>query len=376
MLALGLALVAHVPHYTAARDGCFRFEGDPTVSQSFYVEGSGGVEVPLQNQRQPFDQRGGELVDFDAVLRDAVDLSTFALYVGCGGCHKQDALPTAPRDDRAYKPAVLEPFTQTVYRSVLPDERPQFNASALRRCTAGAFTVRVVDYANRTDGRALVWAAVVGKAEAFSALELVRFPLYVLTNHAFWNELGWTKFVALFVAAPLLLLAWRVAYRGCGCFARPGATARGEPRQVAYVAAFLGFTWAAVEQLIHLAYAQARASVDGALAAGLAVALLPNLLGLAVATSGWRGLDTPSLGVWYSLLELGAGVALLFVFGAGFFLGPAGLLLAGLLRCCEQGTGRVVVVPRAPSPGARGPLAGFKMVSVSDLRAYRTIPGA
>ena len=89
-----------------------------------------------------------------------------------------------------YEPAVIEPFTQTRYGSVFPKEQRKYNSSGLRYdvCDQGHFTIRLVDYMNRTDAEPIVWGAVIGLSERFTFEELFLFPLFVLRNHgSSWN---------------------------------------------------------------------------------------------------------------------------------------------------------------------------------------------
>ena len=73
---------------------------------------------------------------------------------------------------------------QTLYRSVF-EKGPQrtFNASLLHPdvCPEKHFTVRLWDHGNRTDGKPIVWGAVIGLGEQFTFLEIVEFPTYVST---------------------------------------------------------------------------------------------------------------------------------------------------------------------------------------------------
>eukprot|EP00966_Prymnesium_polylepis_P326814 7382707-Prymnesium_polylepis.1 len=55
-------------------------------------DGSGGYEIHISNDSTPIDYRNEELVDFDVVLRDPIDPTTYSVYVGCGGCYPSDPI--------------------------------------------------------------------------------------------------------------------------------------------------------------------------------------------------------------------------------------------------------------------------------------------
>ena len=109
---LGLFLVVaytHVPNLGGCRDSCCVPEHHHDVSQAFYFSDSGGFELDISD----LDVAGGEVLNIDVVLRDAVDQSTYTVTVGCGGgCLPIDPVVTPPLQLQGYDTAVLEPFTQ------------------------------------------------------------------------------------------------------------------------------------------------------------------------------------------------------------------------------------------------------------------------
>jgi len=88
--------VAHVPTYSGCTQSCCTPPHRHDISQVVYLKGSGGLQVHI---------------DFDVVLRDAIDQSTYALFVGCGGCLPSDPIVTTRTTPVGYEPATVEPFT-------------------------------------------------------------------------------------------------------------------------------------------------------------------------------------------------------------------------------------------------------------------------
>lgn len=388
---------AHVPTYEAGCTyGCCSPPRHHDTSQVIYRKGSGGLEVHIESLSDPFpleaaimDGKADEAVlDFDVVFRDPVDPTTFSLYVGCGGCMPSDPLLTPPVPfSGSYQTGLLEPFTQTRYFSLFPKQNRTFGAAALRACYLGDeldahWSIRLVDHANRSDGGALVWGAVVGLGERFTAQELVEFPVYILNNHGpAWNEMEWTWWLSLFVLAPLVFELLRRGGACCGGGKKSHSLLlfrlRDEPPHKAlhashsflalewlYAVAAVGYIAAILEQSIHLFYSQSYVPLGHEFAVGLfLVVLLPNGLMLAFARRQrlvflfgadlriWRscvvavrlyccrigvccgGTEWPAARAVGSLLfAAGAVAGSFFLLGAGFYIGPSALLLALLLH--------------------------------------------
>lgn len=328
MWQLASIMAAHVPTYTGCIDNCCTPPHVHTTSQAVYLQGSGGLEIHCDTTANdcPFNFADGELIDVDAVFRDAYDTTTFSLYVGCGGCVPfQDELVAQALTQVYYDDAVLEPFTQTSYRSGLSKARRTYNSSLLLGCAAHHFTIRAVDHANRTDGGVLVWSAVIGIGETFTVWELLSFPIYILRNHGIaWNGLWWT----IIASGTAALVVWIVSI-----MARrppPPSATRGHADTL-FQLALVAYAATGVEMLIHLVYAQAQSAVTHTFAIGIAVAILSNAIPAAVLIVAWSS-PTRACPVGHTITVLVTAIASLFLFGAGLFAGPLLAFLAGVTR--------------------------------------------
>ncbi len=119
-----------MPEYGKCTDNCCSPHKPVDVSQVIYMKGAGGLEVHIDSDTDPFDTIGAEEITVDAVFRYKYDPSTYDLYVGCGGCMRDDPLVVSPIKKKGDASAAFEPFTQTGHFSVLPFDK--FNASLLR----------------------------------------------------------------------------------------------------------------------------------------------------------------------------------------------------------------------------------------------------
>ena len=341
----------HVPTYQDCSDNCCIVQKQHTISQVFYFKGTGGIEIHLDSDTSPIDTLSGEMINFDVTFRDEVDQSTYELIVGCGGCAAKDPYGTA-LELRGYKSPVVEPFTQTVYRS--PINNTQFNSSLLRTdvCNTSHFSIRLRDLNNRSDHQEIFWSAVIGLGESFTFGELLEFPVYILRNHGdTWNQLGFTYWIHLFIGAPILVNAVRELLRYHDVDVLDPYPLKGrqvDMREPFYEVAIIGFTAAALEELTHLLYAQSQAPVSHEFWLGiLFVILFAQGAGVVFVIVVWRGLRNRY--VWcishprWAPLEIATGISFLFLLGSGFYLGPAGIILAGIVRlregvddCCFQ----------------------------------------
>ena len=212
-----------------------------------------------------------------------------------------------------------------------------------------------------------MWSAVVGLGEKFSVVELLSFPIFVLKNHGErWNQMGWTVWLSFVIFAPLTVWAIRRVCKGLGwpvleldytvSFQRgvPYVSCRFQARELLYELAVLAFVGTILEMTIHLVYAQWGLAVDYALWVGLVgVILFANGLPLFQVLSTWAALQYTdaasdasrrakfrcssdylacSNSVWWAPVEIVTGVSYFFLFGAGFYLGPTAIVLAGCLR--------------------------------------------
>jgi len=365
--ALLLSVPAHVPTYVGGVENCFTPPRVHTTSQVIYVRGSGGLEVHVVSDTDPFDTVNNERIDFDAVFKEEYDTSTYSLYVGCGGCvASQDPIVEPEFPLGAYEPREVEPFTQTAYSSIVPKTHRKFNSTYLSaaNCDQKHFTVRLIDHMNRTDANPIVWGAVIGLGETFTFIELLEFPTYVVSNHGdTWNNLGWTVWISFIFIAPLLISLSRMILSRMGTstitlgsvvYWEAGVMRRRQDasiREYLYDLSLLGFVAAMVEEFIHLMVAQVGAPIGWSFWVGLlAVILFANGLPIWQLTTAaaamryspdedkadwqhsyWQCSGSP----WWAPVEIITALSYLLLFGAGFYLGPTALALAGLVRLGE-----------------------------------------
>jgi hypothetical protein len=367
MLSLVVLCAGHVPTYTGGAENCFTPPHHHDISQVIYLKSSGGLELHITSPTSPFDIPGGEILDVDAVFKKKYDQSTYSLYIGCGGCvASEDPIVIPPVMLTGYEHGEVEPFTQTAYYSVFPKVERKFNASDLDGCSQNHFTIRVVDYHNRTSNEPLVWGAVIGLAESFTFWELLSFPIFVLRNHGdTWNMMGWTVWISFIFLAPLTMYGIRMLWKSCGRQVvdldytvtfkgwMPHVVVTFTAREALYELALVGFTATIWEELIHLLYAQIGAPVNYGLYVGLfGVIGFANALPIFQVISSWEALKYKadpkgskflcwtdylvcSGSPWWAPIEILTGFSYLFLFGAGFYLGPAAIMLAGILRLGE-----------------------------------------
>lgn len=347
IVSIAMAMVSsHLPTYGGCVENCCTPPRIHTISQVIYMKGSGGLEVHLDSDTDPFDTVVDEVLDVDAVFRDPIDQTTYSLYIGCGGCAPSDPIVILPIELDGYEPGEVEPFTQTAYHSVFSKERRKFNSTHLSRanCPEAHFTIRLVDYENRTGDHTgpIVWAPVIGIDETFTFVEILEFPLYILRNHGdTWNELGYTYWLWLFVGAPLLIVAMLYSLSACGVSVPNPWDRRFEPRKWLYALAIVGFVSAGFEELTHLLYVQGGNPIGYGLWVGLfGVILFAQGVPLAFVSVVWWSMDHRSDGwvisnPWWAPLEIATGFSFLFLLGAGFFVGPAAIMLAGIIRLRE-----------------------------------------
>lgn len=365
-----MAMMTHVPTYCST--SCCTPPHDHTISQITYLKGSGGIEIPIKTDTMPFDTANGEMIDFDAVFRDDVDLTTFDLYIGCGRCNETGVNATIPSPSvslGAYQDPEFEPFTQTAYRSLFAKENRTFNSSLLSaaECPEKYFTIYLVDYDNRTDKTPIVWGPVIGLKEEFTFMEILQFPIFVLRNHGSdWNEVGITYWIllGLGLATAVFWVAWK-------CFRKTLAQSKTlRVRYGLYHLALVGFGAAGIEQLIHLVIAHSSVAISGPFYIGVFLVILlaqgfPALLTVCIWHSATR-LEGEGRGALACLasprwapLEILSGLSFFFLLGSGFYIGPAALTLAGIVRCTEFCSGASQMLPtRSTGPtavkGAKG----------------------
>ena len=360
MIHLLSAFLAHVPILCTDEDRCCTIKHEHSTSQAVFGRGSGGIEIALPSSEYPFNITGGEKIDFDFVVRDELDESTYSVYIGCGGCHEDDPILAPALPHMGYE-GMLEFATQTYIYSIVPEKNRVFDTSHLANCTANSFTLRVVDHQGRPYSQPLVWAAVVGKGENFTPYEWFLFPYWILSNHGeWWSDLGWTFWLILFLGAPLLIGAWRQAITMCGGEALSSMGSRWimrdgksvyqvrdvHPREFLYDLAIWFLVAAAFEVTVHIIYAQSKGPVDFHLLLALTFALLAGqllpliLTIIAWSTVFWVNSKDPLLNClsnrWLGFAEVALALWMLFIFGGGFFLSGFAVLIASVLRLSED----------------------------------------
>lgn len=399
MLRTALAILllahvdAHVPLYdfdSLCNQSCCEYPHSHTTSQVAYLKGRGGIELHVAD----LDTQNNEIIDFDVVFKYEYDLSTFDVYVGCGGCMPEDPLLVAPSRPSGYQSGKLEPFTQTGYFPLFKSgSERQFHTELLSGCPSAHWTIRLVDYKNRSEAghEVLVWGAVVGcediSCEIFTAAELISFPLYVNRNHGHvWNDVWWSlPFLALVQAFLMVMIIICASKNGLAdafkttkrlCREKDGEKYRERPhrvlspRAVLYAIALWALGTDLLETFWHFLIAAAQVGgsdskgyglffgvvfLFGKVAPLVLVALIWHWLNV-INEKEWRRLSacggfccqlrckcgwTEGFGfyspLWahgaWSILELvGIGIAGFFWLGAGYFVFPSAIVIASLIR--------------------------------------------
>ena len=222
---------AHAPTYAEeCHDNCCKPKRDDhTFSQAFYLQGSGGVELHLDD----IDIAGGETLHWDVVFRgnyrERPSSSDYELYVGCGGCVSGDPYwPASKLPPAEVLTPVLEPFTSTSYYPLYDKDDPirEFNAKVLENCDPDEkhFTIRLRSLTSEP----LFWAPVVGCPEfrcelpAFGAYEIFVFPYYILHNQrGAWSEYYEGLWIALGIATLIVALVFLTPRFVCYACATP-----------------------------------------------------------------------------------------------------------------------------------------------------------
>ena len=389
MIAFFAVFVGHVPQYDGCDHNCCHPPHDPTTSQVAYLTGSGGIEYDLHDLH-------GEPLDFDVVFKKAYDTSTFSVYAGCGGCasempfHWDEPLSQPRHLPATYPPAEFESFTQHAYYKLLPDGAArQITPAQLANCSSHHVSVRLIVHDNATED--IVWGAVVGcdglECERFTPIELLSFPIFVIRNHGpAWNDAAWTLPVIALLVPVLMAIAcwvwwegWLVLYVPVGpsyprilAKARPGvlwAELRAvcwveSPRLLLYALA----TWAIIvdlfETFAHFAIATRTAPLGST---GYTIfwfwfgikwvlffcVALPWMWAREIPESRWRDYHWKLVCTWngglgpfspfwahafWCLAEIPLGLASFFI-GAGFYVYPFCVTLAGLVRLVSWARG-------------------------------------
>ena len=389
MIAFFAVFVGHVPQYGGCDHNCCHPPHGPETSQVAYLKGSGGVEYDVHDL-------GGAPLDFNVVFKKDYDPSTFSVYAGCGGCaserpfHWDEPLSEPLGLPPTYPLPKFEPFTQHAYYELLPKGAArQVTPAQLVNCSSHHVSVRLVVHDNATEE--VVWGAVVGcegmECERFTPLELLSFPIYVLRNHGpTWNDAAWT-FVLIVLCVPLLMAlifwwwweGWLVFYVPTGpsnprllARARPGvrwAELKAvcwveSPRLMLYAFATWAIATDILETFAHFLIAQRDVPADDT---GFAIfgfwfgikwvlllcVALPWMWAREITESQWRDYHWRFVCAWddglgpyspfwahgfWSIAEILVGLASFFI-GAGFYVYPSCITLAGLVRLVEWARG-------------------------------------
>ena len=344
MASLFLTSMGHFPLLgTSCNESCCTPPSDQQRSHAVYLQGSGGIDITVVSPTQPFNTLDGEMLDFDAVFLRAYDSSTFSLHVGCGGCAKEEdgQVPSARRLVQWQK-GQLEPFTQTAYYSAFPSENRTINATLLsaENCPQAHFTVRLVDYNNRTDKEPLIWVAFIGRRESFTALELLSFPTYIVRNHGrAWNRNGEFLFMLVACAFSAIVISYaRSGERILRTF--------DQWRELFYLLSCTGFVIAICDELMNLIYAQSEIEIQGPIWLFLfLVFIAAQLIPLLTILLLWKKQKKITCNEKYSNpekaplvwggIDIALGIVLLFFLGSGYYIGPACIIFVGVLHLLE-----------------------------------------
>lgn len=370
------AVTGHVPAYdTQCTNGCCTPQHTHTTSQVYYLQTDlhdrGGLEVHIHNAKIPFDQSGGELIDVDAVFRDPIDPSTVRLTIGCGGCARGDIYFSEEPWPLELQPPEFEPFSQTAIRSgwrgKLGDASKKFPSARLANCDH--FTIRLDVFANASGP--VIWGAVIGKDERFTAAELASFGFYQIANHGSeWTDAGFTLFLNLVLAIALIATTKLVAFHGYGGDAMARALVLDSSgvvryacnfREVCYDAAIHAYTLSLLELLTHFTFC---ISVEGLEMSAFSFWVfwtvifgVCNVLPLILILVIWgfmyvqdkRGCFVRA-DIW-APIELLLAVLFLYSLGSGLFFGPLVWGVGALARLREtEWVGRWMRTPVHLSP--------------------------
>ena len=342
MISVYISLsLAHVPSYGCVQN-CCQLRHDYKVSQAFYLKDSGGVEIHLNT----LDFTKQDHLDVDAVFRDEVDVSTFDLYIGCGGCAPNDPIVEQPYSLGNYLKPEIEPFTQTVYRSIIPKHDRKINFTTLKACKDPHFTIRLHKYENAST---IFWSPIIGLGEQFTFLELLSFPIYIRRNHgSYWNEADY-YYIWLLIVSPVLFYLLGVSNilkcnKMCNLVILNRIknyknvflidTYKSSSGLVYIDALFydvsrIGFLSSLIDKFFSIVYVQSKIDYTHSFwPSFLLVVVLPETLAISLVTVLYRNKKCDYAGIFSIMTGL---VSFLFL-GVGYFIGPAFVTLAGVYR--------------------------------------------
>ena len=199
--------------------------------------------------------------------------------------------------------------------------------------------------------------------DRFTFTELISFPNFVVLNHGdTWNGMGYTVWINFIILAPVVIFVVRTLLDQLDVpvlsldlkwgVKKGRVTISGDftLREVFYEIAILSFVGTMLEEFWHLMYAQFQPGVPVGpmLFVGLfGVIIIPNGWGITQTVLAWASMKNskdPLCGAgcmrcskytWWAPIEILSGFSMLFLFGAGFYLGPAAVMAAGFVRLLE-----------------------------------------
>ena len=388
MLPLLLLGPSHVPGYGCEGNCCHpKYDianvdsPEDAISQAYYLKNDGGLELDRADFLKDIEAGPGQLVYVDAVFRDEIDRDQYDLYIGCGGCAPGDNFSlSSPLPFEGYGRGRLEPFTQHAYRSFFADDWRTFNTSVLAGCASAHWSIRLKRKDNATVD--IFWSAVVGRREWFSVMDLLEYPLYVLRNHgSAWNERAWSFPLIAALSFAIVFLVILYSYGGLYMcqgtttmyaqknsdlqpyFDRQQRDAVFKIRSVMYFVAAVAIVADILESFYHVHHAlgQVNAEAWEVWAYLLLVLVLGKLVPLLLLAWIWDSMRRWTVFEWlgyggccngcyvwclrmdhpvfahvaWAPLEVLTGLSFLFLFGLGFYVAPAAITVAGVVRLSE-----------------------------------------
>ena len=270
-------------------------------------------------------------IKVDVVLAEKTKEDEFDIVFGCGWC---DTVPEdgkgvlVPKSSQVVSP---EPFTQSWYVSLFDDF---VNASALENCTNASLR-----FVSRNSSVGHRFSTVVGYTEhrTFEPLVLLLYPYYIQEVHYGWNRVY--TFDALVIVLSALALLW-VLY--ASDFVPYGIRVKGKHVDyrmywIGQEALFFAFSTAFfcasfLEKAVHaihvgtlLPQKESTELVTFTFALGgvEAVMILIAFFGRHLVRRRWGG---------WAVADILFGAASLFLFGAGFWVGPLLIFTRGVYR--------------------------------------------
>jgi hypothetical protein len=192
---------AHIYTY-ACRNKCCHLDTDHVVDQPtpFHVHPGewSGIEIPLKSVLDPAKHVDRSLTWNAAFKSMDYDLSTYRLYIGCGGC-ASNTYPDHAEEyglEKGFERGKVDPFTQTrSYGVVFEEDRTFLASEKLSECAAHnetMFSIRLWALPTAT-GKTYWQVSLRGLPPTAWLFELYFMPVHILSMHGIqWTRLGWT----------------------------------------------------------------------------------------------------------------------------------------------------------------------------------------